>query len=120
MIFDNELLDGLLEKAAQNERLRTNLDLRNSPDDESQRMLNALMPGTVVPVHKHDDTSETIMALRGRAEEIFYDAEGRETARFLLDPAEGKYGIQVPAGQLHTIVAYVPTVIVEFKAGRYK
>ena len=82
-------------------------------------MLNALQPGTVVPIHRHPNSNESIVLLYGKAEEIFYDGEGRETERLLMDPAAGSYGCVVPAGCWHTIVALEPTVIMEAKDGRY-
>ena len=120
MIYiDKQLIRELYEKAVVNPRLRQNMDLRNSPDDGGQRMLNALMPGTVVPIHRHPHSNESIVLLCWKAEEIFYDGEGRETERLLMDPAAGSYGCVVPAGCWHTIVALEPTVIMEAKDGRY-
>ena len=82
-------------------------------------MLKALQPGTDVPIHRHPNSNESIVLLCGKAEEIFYDGEGRETERLLMDPAAGSYGCVVPAGCWHTIVALEPTVIMEAKDGRY-
>lgn len=78
MIIDNKLLDGLLEQAKVNPRLRQNMDLRTSNDDTSQRMLNAMLRGTQVPIHRHRGTTETVVVLRGSIEEIFYDDNGME------------------------------------------
>lgn len=119
MNLTQQLLDEMTEQAAASPRLRMNMDLRNSPDDQSQRMLNAILPGSVVPVHRHRSTSETVVLLRGRVDEIFYDDSGHEIARFRLDPSDGSYGLQIPAGQWHTLVALQPSVIVEFKDGPY-
>ena len=117
--IDKTLISNLLAQAAANPRLRQNYDLRSSEADGSQRMLNALQPGTVVPVHRHPRSNESIVLLCGKAEEIFYDGEGRETERLLMDPDAGSYGFVVPAGSWHTIVALEPTVIMEVKDGRY-
>ena len=117
--IDKTFISSLLAQAASNPRLRQNYDLRSSEADGSQRMLNALQPGTVVPVHRHPRSNESIVLLCGKAEEIFYDGEGRETERLLMDPAAGSYGCVVPAGCWHTIVALEPTVIMEAKDGRY-
>ena len=117
--IDKTLISNLLAQAASNPRLRQNFDLRSSEADGSQRMLNALQPGTEVPVHRHPRSNESIVLLCGKAEEIFYDGEGRETERLLMDPAAGSYGCVVPAGCWHTIVALEPTVIMEAKDGRY-
>lgn len=117
--IDNSLISNLLTQAAASPRLRQNFDLRSSEADASQRMLNALQPGTVVPIHRHPNSNESIVLLCGKAEEIFYDGEGRETERLLMDPAAGSYGCVVPAGCGHSIVALEPTVIMEAKDGRY-
>lgn len=126
MIFDKIFLDELLEKATVSERLRQNFDLRNSSADTSQRMLNALQPETKVPIHRHEDTSETVICVCGKLEEIFYEpvngdnTEFRETSRILLCPDEGKFGMQIPAGLWHSINVIEPSVIFEAKDGAYK
>ena len=86
-------------------------------------MLNALLPGTVVPVHRHEDTAETVVCLRGRLWEVIYeevDNNFREVSRHLLCPAEGCHGMQVPAGAWHTIEVLEPSVIFEAKDGAYR
>lgn len=118
-LISQELLDELTAQAKASPRLRMNMDLRNSPEDQSQRMLNAIEPGSVVPIHRHRSTAETVVLLRGRIDEIFYDDSGHETARFRLDPSVGSFGLQIPAGQWHTLVALQPSVIVEFKDGKF-
>ena len=120
MYFDESLLDNLQEEARQNPRKRMNLDLRNSSEDGSQRMLNALEPDTILPIHRHRDTSETVVLLRGSMDEIFYDDEKKEIARFRLNPREGRYGLSIPAGQWHGIEVLEPTVIIEVKDGPYQ
>ena len=123
MIFENDFLNGLLEQAAASPRLRVNCDLRNSAADTSQRMLNALALGTEVPIHRHENTAETVVCLCGRLEEIIYeqvDGDFKETQRVLLCPAEGCYGMQIPAGAWHTIRVLEPSVIFEAKDGAYK
>lgn len=122
-LFDNTFLDALLASAAESPRLRMNHDLRNSAADTSQRMLNALLPGTVVPVHRHEDTAETVVCLRGRLWEVIYeevDNKFREVSRHLLCPAEGCHGMQVSAGAWHTIEVLEPSVIFEAKDGAYR
>ena len=79
MIIDNRILEDLIVEAKENPRLRQSLDLRNSPEDLSQRMLNALEPGTIMPIHRHHASSETVVILRGRIRWIFYDDQGRIT-----------------------------------------
>ena len=138
MEFDKEFLDKLFEQAMENPRLRQNFDLRPSPADTSQRMLNALQPGTEVPIHRHEKTAETVICLVGRLEEIIYEEvdeyvyEGtsccddvirqksfKEVSRQILSPVEGKFGIQIPAGAWHTINVIEPSVIFEAKDGAY-
>lgn len=119
MLIDNKKLDELFTKASESPRLRMNLDLRNSADDMSQRMLNALLPGTSVPIHRHRSTSETVVVLRGSLTEIFYDANGVECGRYYLNALQGKYGLQIPKGMWHTIVVHEPAVIIETKDGAY-
>ena len=147
MNIDKQLLDNLLAQAAESPRLRMNLDLRTHstssgqalPEDNSQRMLNALMPGTVLPIHRHTKTTETLVLLRGKMEEIFYE-EGdetvwdgdsrckdlccrrvlRETSRVLLEAGGDVQGLSIPVGQWHTVNVLEPTVILECKDGRYE
>ena len=137
--INNQLLDSLLEQAKSSPRLRQNFDLRTSTEDTSQRMLNALQPDTVVPIHRHTDTSETVVCLCGRLEEIIYEEvveyvreetsrteevlrkrTFKEVSRQLLCPAEGLYGVQVPKGAWHTIRVIEPSVIFEAKDGAFK
>lgn len=121
MIFDEEFFDRLLQEAANSPRLRMNYDLRTTPDDGSQRMLNAIMPGSVVPIHRHRASSETVVLLRGVCEETFYDENtGARTLSVMLDCKKGNYGIQIPKGVFHTLVAIEPTIILECKDGAYE
>ncbi len=120
MEINDKLLDELQQKAQASERRRAAMDLRNDANEQSQRMLNALEPGTIVPIHRHPTTSETCLLLRGRLDEIFYDDNGKETARHHFNTANGVYGLQIPAGQWHTIEVYEPSVILEVKAGSYE
>ena len=119
MIIDDNLLEGLFAKAKTSPRRRMNMDLRNSGDDGSQRMLNALLPGTAVPIHRHRESSETTVILRGRLFMVFYDDLGGQTDRFLLDPSLGNHGVQIPCGQWHSVEVVEPSVILEMKEGRY-
>lgn len=119
MIINNDLLDKLQAQAKVSPRLRVHLDLRNDADEDSQRMLNVMEPGTVVPIHRHVDTIETVIILRGRMDEIYYDENGNETERIHLDAANGVYGLQIPMGQYHSVEALTPCTIIEIKAGKY-
>lgn len=126
MIFNKDFICQLLDNANLSERLRQNYDLRNSAADTSQRMMNALQPGTQVPIHKHTDTAETVICISGRLEEIFYEStnidntEFKEISRFMLCPSEGNHGMQIPAGTWHSINVIEPSVIFEAKDGAYK
>ncbi len=120
MLINNEIMDELAAKAQASPRLRMNMDLRTSPYDQSQRMLNALEPGTILPIHRHTKTTETVVILRGRMDEMFYDEEGNETARFHLDPTKGNCALNIPKGTWHTVEVFEPTVIFEAKDGPYE
>ena len=119
MEINDKLLDEQLAQAGTNERRRINLDLRNGEGDTSQRMLNALLPGTHVPIHRHTKTIETVILLRGHITELFYGEKSVECARHELNPASGIYGVQVPAGMWHTLIVHEPSVIIEMKDGAY-
>ena len=144
MEINKELLDSLFEQAKGNPRLRQNLDLRTSSADTSQRMLNALLPATVVPIHRHEDTTESVICLCGKLDEVIYEevvsyskasseeflqgidaqdvvrkVEYREVQRIHLCPAEAKYGCQIPKGVWHTVEVIEPSVIFEAKDGAY-
>ena len=122
MKIDNILLDKLTAEAQASPRLRMNLDLRNSDADSSQRMLNAIEPGSVVPIHRHQKTSETVVVLRGRVVEEYYDdLERMCTATFELAACGPICALNIPAGQWHTLRALDPgTVILEMKDGPYE
>ena len=119
MEINKELLDNLFEQAKENPRLRQNFDLRTSSGDNSQRMLNALLPGTVVPVHRHPHSNENVILLCGKLVEVFCDDDGNETERIPLDPVVSNYGCVVPPGVWHTVEVLEPSVIYEAKDGRY-
>lgn len=139
MQIDKVFLERLLAEAEKSERWRVNFDLRNSAEDTSQRMLNALLPDTEVPIHQHVDTAETVFCLQGRLEEVFYEEvetytqesglqqgdvlrqrQFREIARYVLCPKDGLYGMQIPIGTWHTVHVLEPSVIFEAKDGKYK
>ena len=116
--INRKLISELFDKTLLNPRFRQNYDLRN-PDDNGQRMLNALMPGTDVPIHRHTQSNETVILLCGKIIEILYDDTGNETERFHLDPTLGNFGCVIPAGVWHSVVVLEPSVIFEAKDGRY-
>ena len=129
MNFDKKVLDELTQRAKESPRLRMNLDLRNSLEDGSQRMLNAIEPGSVVPIHRHRTTSEVVVMLRGRAVQYLYDEQGRETDAVLLaagaldgDGVPGAVpGMTISKGQWHKLVALESgTVIFEAEDGPYE
>ena len=121
MNIDKTLLDNLSAQAKASPRLRMNMDLRDSAEDQSQRMLNALEPGTVLPIHRHRKTSETVAILRGRAVQYLYDDNGCETDSVLLEAGGEVPAMQVEMGQWHRLEALESgTVIVEFKNGAYE
>ena len=116
------LLDSLTEQAKQSPRLRMNFDLRNSPEDNSQRMLNAIEPGSPVPIHRHKHTSETVVCLRGRLVWEYYDELERiRTEAIELTPNGQIVALNVPVGQWHTVRALESgTVILEMMEGTYE
>ena len=119
MEINKEFLDSLFEQAKENPRLRQNLDLRTSSADTSQRMLNALLPGTVVPIHRHPQSTENVFLLCGKIVEVICDENGNEIERIHLDPFVGNYGCVVPQGAWHTVEILDPSVIYEAKDGIY-
>lgn len=120
MKLDKNLFDSILTDAMDSPRRRMHFDLRTSTCDTSQRMLNVLMSDTVIPIHRHNDTSETVVVCRGVVREEFYDADGNKTAEFLLEAGGECPAVQVPKGQYHTLVCLEDgSVIFEAKDGAY-
>jgi len=121
MKITQALLDDLTARAKESPRLRMNLDLRNSAEDGSQRMLNAIEPGSPLPVHRHRKSSETVVCLRGHLREVFYDDAGQVTEAIDLAPGSGCVALNIPIGQWHTVeVLESGTVILECKDGGYE
>ena len=138
-LINKELLFELRQKAKNNERLRINFDLRTTPEDTSQRMLNTMEVGTVIPIHRHLKTSETVICLEGCLDWTFYeelpniDAGGsihngetaadetcfKEVSRFRVCPRDGLFGIQVPQGAWHSVDVLESSTIFEAKDGAY-
>ncbi len=144
MEFDKDFLGKLFEQAVSNPHLRQSFDLNIPSADGSQRMLNALLPGTIVPIHRHPNSTETVICLCGKMDEVIYEevvsyeksssedfpqdmdaqyvtrkVEFREVQRIHLCPAQGKYGCQIPKGAWHTVEVLEPSVIFEAKDGKY-
>ena len=121
MKITQELLDNLTAQAKASPRLRMNFDLRNSSADGSQRMLNAIEPGSPLPIHRHRSSSETVICLRGRLVEDFYDDSGILTESIKLAPCSPVVALNIPAGQWHTVRSLESgTVILECKDGPYE
>ena len=132
--INKEFLESLLSQAKDNPRLRQNYDLRTCEEDQSQRMLNALLPGTEVAIHRHPNSSESVVCLCGRMDVVVYDevvtyvqdgedkkrkVSYNETERISLAPVEGKFGCSIPKGAWHTVEVFEPSVIFEAKDRAY-
>lgn len=121
MVIDNNILDDLSAKAKANPRMRQAMDLRNSPEDLSQRMLNALEPGTIMPIHRHMASSETVTLLRGKICWHFYDDDGKETERVVLDADGDLRALNVEKGRWHSLECLAPnSVLLEAKDGKWE
>ena len=119
MIINDELLNEVPQKAEKSPRLRMNHNFHESLDAKAQRLINVLLPGTVLPIHRHRHTAETYVMLRGKMFVVFYNDLGAQTERFLLDPSIGNYGVNIPCGQWHGIEVIEPSAIFEVKDGPY-
>src|SRR5690554_3582294 len=120
MLIDEKLLDSVTSKAKDSDRLRMNYNFHDSHDAKAQRLLNALEPGTVIPIHRHQHTAETYIVLRGAIKVLFYDDDRVLTDEFMVDPLDGVYGVHIPKGQWHTLeVLESGTMIFEVKDGPY-
>lgn len=122
MKITQALLDKLTEEAKASPRLRMNYDLRNSSEDKSQRMLNAIEPGSVIPIHRHQKSSETVVCLRGKLVWEYYDELERTCTEAIEVSANGSVmALNIPIGQWHTLRSVESgTVILETKDGAYE
>ena len=121
MLLSVTLLDELTAQAKASPRLRMNLDLRNTAEDHSQRMLNALEPGTVMPIHRHQNTSETVVVLRGKVKWLYYNDKGELTDTILVEAGGDICGLSVPMGQWHSLECLESgSVILECKDGAWE
>lgn len=120
MVVDQKIIDELSSKAKENPRLRMTMDLRNTPEDQSQRMLNALEPGTVMPIHRHHASSETVVILRGKIRWLFYDESGNEAERVVLDADGDLRMLNVEKDRWHSLECLTSgAVLYESKDGPY-
>ena len=119
MVIDKRIYDNLTEQAKMSPRFRQSLDLRNCPEDMSQRMLNALEPSTIMPIHRHKNSSETCVCIRGHFEEYFYDENGNLTDT--IDMVPGGVVLNIEKGQWHSLKCLESgTVLLEAKDGAYR
>lgn len=119
MEINDGLLDRVAQEAASSPRLRMNYNLHESLDAKAQRLINVLLPGTVIPIHRHRDTAETYIVLRGKLIVSFFNDMGGCSRRFVLDPQIGNYGLQIPKGQWHSVEVAEPAALFEVKDGPY-
>lgn len=119
--FEKNLLDNLSAQAKESPRLRATMDLRTTPNDMSQRVLNALEPGTVVPIHRHRNTTEVVVLIRGKVKQTLYDDNGKITSSFIVEAGSDLCGYSIDAGQWHTTECLVSgTIFCEAKDGAYE
>lgn len=119
MFINDQLIDKVTAEAEQSPRLRMNYNLHESLDAKAQRLINVLLPGTILPIHRHRHTAETYVLLRGKMMVVFYNEMGGQIERYLLDSTIGNYGVQIPKGQWHTVEVIEPSAILEIKDGPY-
>ncbi len=119
-IINKDLLDEITRQAKESPRLRMNYNLHDNLDAKAQKLLNALEPGTILPIHRHPNTTETYLLLRGKLNVILYNDKKEVLETMYLDTANGNYGLDIPAGQWHSVeVLESGTVILEVKDGPY-
>lgn len=119
MIIDSDLLNEITACAHKSPLSHSLIDLNKGIISTFQQIINVLLPGTILPIHRHRHTAETYILLRGKMSVVFYDETGAQTHRFLLDPTTGNYGVQIPKGQWHTVEVIEPSAIFEVKDGPY-
>ena len=121
MKIDTALLDRLTQQAKSNARLRMNYDLRNSEKDLSQRMLNAVEPGTIMPIHRHPTTSTTVVIIRGSIKYNFYDDNGSLTESVILDANGYDRAVQIEKDRWHSLESLESgSVLLEAKDGAWE
>ena len=121
MLIDKSLLDGICKRAKASERLRMNYNLHKSLNESVQRLINAVEPGTKLPIHRHREADETCIILRGCIDIIFYDDEAKETQRIHLNHESNVYGVHIPKGQWHSLESrQSDSALISIKEGPYK
>jgi len=118
-IIDDDMLSALLEEAGKSPRLRTNRNFHRRRGDKCQRLLNAMLPGTVVPVHRHPAKDETLVLLKGKVRVRTYGDGGEVLSSCVLSREEGRHGVDIPAGTWHGVECLAPSVVFECKPGPY-
>ena len=120
MLIDNKLIEQVVELAKTSPRLRANYLLHSSEQDKVQKMVNVLLPGTEIPIHRHLNSDETLVILQGEIEVVYFNMEGEEIERFILSKDCGCYAIDIHKGQWHTVFVSQPVVVMEIKEGPYR
>lgn len=120
MIIDNATLDAIEQKAKESPRLRANICLHKSPSDKVQKMINVLLPGTNIPIHRHLQSDETLSLLRGRITVIYYNEDGIESESFVMSQETGTSIVDIPLGQWHRVIVNQPVALLEVKEGPYR
>lgn len=119
MLIDEKLIQEVTRQAQESERLRKNFNFHESLTDSCQRMLNTMLVGTKFEIHRHTNTAETFVLLKGKLDLMYYNDKGEEIDRFRLDPSIGQYGIHIPAGQWHSLDIIEDSTIFETREGPY-
>ena len=119
MLIDENLIQSVTSLAQESPRLRKNYNFHETLDDSCQRMLNIMLKGTKFEIHRHTNTAESFVLLKGRLDLIYFNDKGEETDRFRLDPVTGNYGIHIPAGQWHSLEIIEDSTIFETREGPY-
>lgn len=120
MIIDNKTLDTIEQKAKESPRLRANLCLHKTPEDKVQKMINVLLPGTEMPIHRHMNSAETLSLLRGAIVISFFDEDGNMSTQIEMSHKTGVLAIDIPKDQWHTVDVIEPTALLEIKEGPYR
>ena len=118
-LIDNNLINNLAEEAKKTARLRKNYNFHQSLQDKCHRFLNALEPGTQIPVHHHPTKDETVVILRGKVKVSTYNDQGQVVESYLLSHEDGQYGVDIPKNVWHNVECLEPSVLLECKEGPF-